>query len=352
MDDHDPISQFFPDQESVDLYEVLNLRNTATPDEIKKAYRQLALVHHPDKHATASDEAKEAASLKFQQIGFAYAVLSDEKRKERYDKTGSTTEGFDLEPGDGGWEAYFEDLFERVTRDKLDEMKKEYQGSPEEIEDLKKAYLDTKGSIGEIMTHIPHSTTEDEPRFIVEITKLIEQGDLPKMKEWQKSIKDEKARLVRQKESQKEAAEAEVLAKELGVWDEFYGDGKARKRKGKETKAGEDDGEEAATLKALITRKKEIGAQAMASFFDNLEAKYAGGAGRKGKGKKRGHPEVEGDNGPSTKKARAEDIPDDEWAKIQQRLFGDESKASKVSDVSPPSQSKVANKKGRKKSTK
>jgi len=39
MDDHDPISHFFPDQEFVDLYEVLNLRNTATQDEVRKAYK-------------------------------------------------------------------------------------------------------------------------------------------------------------------------------------------------------------------------------------------------------------------------------------------------------------------------
>jgi DnaJ family protein C protein 9 len=128
MDDHDPISQFFPDQESVDLYEVLQLSKPATSDGIKKAYRRLALVYHPDKHATANDKAKANASTKFQQIGFAYAVLSDEKRKEKYDRTGSTTEGFDLGAGENGWEAYFEDLFERVTRGKLDEMKKEYQG--------------------------------------------------------------------------------------------------------------------------------------------------------------------------------------------------------------------------------
>lgn len=129
MDDQDPISQFFPDQESVDLYQVLHLTDKATSDEVKKAYRRLALIYHPDKHASATDEAKADVSVKFQQIGFAYAVLSDEKRKEKYDKTGSTSEGFDLGGGEAGWEAYFEDLFERVTRGKLDELKKEYQGT-------------------------------------------------------------------------------------------------------------------------------------------------------------------------------------------------------------------------------
>lgn len=128
MDQDDPISQFFPDQESVDLYDVLSVKNDAKLDEIKKAYRRLALASHPDKHVTSSASTKADASVKFQQIGFAYAVLSDEKRRSRYDKTGRTDEGFDLGAGDDGWDAYFEEMFERVTRGKLDEMKKEYQG--------------------------------------------------------------------------------------------------------------------------------------------------------------------------------------------------------------------------------
>lgn len=131
MDDRpDPISQFFPDQEPefVDLYAVLGVENSAKPEEVKKAYRKLALIHHPDKHATAGESAKADASLKFQQIGFAYAVLGDEKRRERYDKTGKTDEGIELGAGEDGWEAYFEDLFEKVTKQRLDELKTEYQG--------------------------------------------------------------------------------------------------------------------------------------------------------------------------------------------------------------------------------
>lgn len=129
MDDReDPISQFFPGQESVDLYAVLSLTSDAKLDDIKKAYRRLALVYHPDKQATATEDRKAEASTKFQQIGFAYAVLSDEKRRQRYDSTGKTDEGFDMGAGEDGWDAYFEELFDRVTRGKLDEMKKEYQG--------------------------------------------------------------------------------------------------------------------------------------------------------------------------------------------------------------------------------
>ena len=128
MDDNDPITLFFPGESSVDLYAVLNLKQDASPDSIKKAYRRLALIYHPDKHATAAEQAKADASIKFQQIGFAYAVLSDQKRKTRYDRTGETSEGFEMGSGDDGWETYFQDLFDGVTRGKLDGMKKEYQG--------------------------------------------------------------------------------------------------------------------------------------------------------------------------------------------------------------------------------
>ncbi|EJD05886.1 DnaJ-domain-containing protein [Fomitiporia mediterranea MF3/22] len=326
MDQEDPITQFFPGQEDVDLYAVLSLESSATPDAIKKAYRRLALVHHPDKHVNSSEEAHADASVKFQQVGFAYAVLSDEKRRARYDKTGRTDEGFELQAGEDGWDAYFSDLFDTVTKGKLDELKKEYQGmcSAEEVEDIKRAYLETDSTIGEIMNHIPHSTFDDEARFIVLITQLIKDGELPVSKAWEKSVKDEKAKLVRKKQGEKEAAEAEELAKELGVWDEFYGSGKAGPRKTKGKSASKDADANGADddtniLQALILKKKKN----MDGFFDNLAAKYAEPEpkGKGKKGKKRGNDEDDASTGKKSKAAPPE-IDDEEFEKLQQKLFG------------------------------
>lgn len=68
-----------------DYYEILGVKKTATADELKKAYRKLAIQNHPDKHP----EAKEEYEKKFKEINEAYSVLSDPQKKAMYDRTGS-----------------------------------------------------------------------------------------------------------------------------------------------------------------------------------------------------------------------------------------------------------------------
>ncbi|KAF8894600.1 DnaJ-domain-containing protein [Infundibulicybe gibba] len=325
----DPASQLFPGEDDINLYAVLSLENSSTSEQIKKAYRKLALVHHPDKHATASEEAKANASIKFQQIGFAYAVLSDEKRKTTYDRTGRTDEGFDFGAGEAGWQTYFEELFDRVTGSRLNEMKLEYQGSSEEIQDLKNAYVSAEGSIETIMTQIPHSTYDDESRFILIISSLINKKELSSLPQWETTIKDEKFKLVRRKRAEKEAKEAEELAKELGVWDEFYGSGKTGARgKGK-------------GLQALMLQRKQ---KNMDGFFDNLAQKYAKSEpNRRSGGKKRprnGDTTADEDKPPkkSRKTTSPPPIDDEEFEKLQAKLFGSSSaKSPKVTAEKPKS---------------
>ncbi len=65
-----------------DYYRVLGITKAATDEEIKKAYRKLALRYHPDKNKAAGSEDK------FKEIAEAYEVLSDKKKRDIYDKYG------------------------------------------------------------------------------------------------------------------------------------------------------------------------------------------------------------------------------------------------------------------------
>lgn len=70
---------------SEDYYKTLGVNKSATKEEIKKAYRKLALKYHPDKNPD-----NKQATEKFKKISEAYAVLGDDNKKKQYDTFGST----------------------------------------------------------------------------------------------------------------------------------------------------------------------------------------------------------------------------------------------------------------------
>lgn len=78
-----------------DYYEVLGLKKGATDDEIKKAFRKMALKYHPDRNPDDKD-----AEEKFKEINEAYGVLSDPDQKSKYDRFGHA--GVDPNAGFGG----------------------------------------------------------------------------------------------------------------------------------------------------------------------------------------------------------------------------------------------------------
>jgi len=71
-----------------DYYEVLGVARGAGPEELKRAYRKLAMQYHPDRN-----NGDKAAEERFKEVGEAYAVLSDPERRQRYDSFGHAAEG-------------------------------------------------------------------------------------------------------------------------------------------------------------------------------------------------------------------------------------------------------------------
>ena len=85
-----------------DYYETLGIAKTASADEIKKAYRKLAVNYHPDKNP-----GDKAAEEKFKEVSKAYEVLSDDKKRKQYDQFGPELfertggQGYGAPPGGG-----------------------------------------------------------------------------------------------------------------------------------------------------------------------------------------------------------------------------------------------------------
>lgn len=225
------------------LYEVLNVGKTASESDIKRAYRRLSLKVHPDR--VHGDGEKERATKKFQALCKVYSILSNKELRAVYDETGEV--GEEIVEQERDWLYYWRVMFPQITTEDISKFEKEYKGSDEELKDLKEAYVQYEGDMDKLLETVLCASVEDEERFRELLQDGIDNGELPQFDTFIKH--DRKKKKARKVKAKKEAAEAEELAKELGI--------------GKKN-----------DLASMIMKRQTDREAEMNNFFAGLEDKY------------------------------------------------------------------------------
>ncbi|KAL8970861.1 MAG: hypothetical protein Q9183_001327 [Haloplaca sp. 2 TL-2023] len=276
----------------IDPYSTLNLSSSASAAEIRTAYKKLALKYHPDK---APPSEKSTAHTTFQNIAFAYAILSSPHRRTRYDTTGSTSETLASDDEGFDWLSFFQDQFSAISLDTFNEFSASYKNSEEEKRDVLAAYVKHKGKMTKLYQEVMLSNPlNDEDRFRAWIDDAIEGGTVEGydayLHETQKSM------TARMNKARHEAEMAEQEKRSNPHLQAFFdGDGKGGGATTKQRGKGTED----MSLASIIQSRQQ---ERQNGFFDRLEAKYA----PKAKGGKR----------------KAEEEPDEEaFARARARMM-------------------------------
>ncbi|KZM26049.1 uncharacterized protein EKO05_0005850 [Ascochyta rabiei] len=258
---------------TVDPYEVLGVEPEATADDVKKSYRKMALKHHPDK---AAEGEKEAANKKFQEIAFAYAILSDDRRRKRYDLTGSTAESLE-DDEDFDWLSFYRGQFENVINDEtINTLSNKYKGSEEERRDLLQAYKKYKGRLDQVYEVVLLSDIlVDDDRYREILDDAISKGEIESYPAYAKETDETRLKTKKAAKKSRDDFEKRQAAEDAKKQEVGRSNGKAKSKKS--------GGGDMSDLAALIQQRQKSRA---GGFFDHLEAKYA----PKSRGSKRATP--------------------------------------------------------------
>lgn len=199
--------------ETENFYELLGVDSKSNQQEIRKAYYKLALKYHPDRISIFCDEnTKKSTEMKFKMIGFAYEVLGNPGKREIYDRN-------PLAFSDGNSDiSRFTELFTKITTQDIDDFKKYYVGSAEELEDIMSSYMKNFGDIVKVTEDIFFGSVHEEDRYLEIIKRQIARDIVPDYISNGKTPDSQRKKAQRLKKAAKEAQEASEYAKKLGVF--------------------------------------------------------------------------------------------------------------------------------------
>ena len=175
----------------------MGLQKNATNIEIRKAYKRLVLLCHPDKNKTDPE-----ASSKFINISRAYKILSNDQSRRYYDETGEYEEGNEGQIDIEDTLNFFRKIYS--PRD-IESYEDKYINSKEEEQDLITFYNENNGDIRQILECIPCSKNEDIQRFIKIYEKLFRKKILKKNKNFEET--KNKIKLLKEDSCEKKEAE-------------------------------------------------------------------------------------------------------------------------------------------------
>lgn len=192
-----------------DIYELFAVAKDASENDIKKAYYRLSLIVHPDR---AKEADKIEATEKFKILSKIHSVLSDKDRRILYDEKGVIDED-DEDSLSANWLAMWQQFFKPITAEDISKFERDFIGSELERGDIKKAYLNGKGSIDYMHNCVPFMSCKDEPRIITIVQEMIASGEVPEYKIFTKEPEYKKER--RRKKEAKEAKKAAAIQQKM-----------------------------------------------------------------------------------------------------------------------------------------
>lgn len=168
------------------FYDLLQVPPTATPAQIRKSFRVLALRHHPDRAGNSPE-----AVAHFQQLHAVYDLLLDPDRRAVYDANGDdgTLHGGDPIDTDAA-AAFFAAAGGRVSEEDIVAYELKYRGGEDEKEDLISFYRRFEGKVGKVLEYIPYSDESDLVRFVHFWDEQIKNGELDDCRAFKRAKKN------------------------------------------------------------------------------------------------------------------------------------------------------------------